>query len=76
MSGVKSRLVIGKRSAWWNRQLTGKWLWGTWIGFGISVLIASQIVRWLAITLAVLGCLFAIAFRLIRKDGEMNQDSK
>jgi hypothetical protein len=63
--------VIGKKSAWWNRQLTGKWLWGIWIGFAISVLIASQIVRWLAIALAVLGCLFAIIFHYMREDGEI-----
>jgi hypothetical protein len=51
--------------------LTGKWLWGSWIGFAISVLIASQVVRWLAIALAVLGCLFAIVFRYMREDGEI-----
>ena len=68
---MKNGFVIGKRSAWWNRQLKGKWLWGSWIGFGISILIVSQIVRWLAVTLAVLGSLFAIAFRFMGKGGEI-----
>jgi hypothetical protein len=44
---------------------------GSLIGFAISVLIASQIARWLAITLVVLGGFFAIVFRLVRRDDEI-----
>jgi hypothetical protein len=44
---------------------------GSLIGFAISVLIASQIARWIAILMAVLGCIFAIAFRLMRNDEEI-----
>jgi len=68
---VKTRVVIGKKSAWWNRQLKGWWMGGSLIGFAISILITSQIARWLAITLAVLGCLFAMVFRFARKDDEI-----
>ena len=46
-------------------------MWGSVIGFAISVLITSQIARWLAIMLAVLGCLFAMVFRFARKDDEI-----
>jgi hypothetical protein len=68
---VKTRIVIGKNSAWWNRQLEGWWMWGSLIGFAISILITSQIARWMAIALAVLGCLFALVFRFARKDDEI-----
>jgi hypothetical protein len=69
---MKARVVIGKKSAWWNRQLKGWWTWGSLIGFAISLLIASQIARWLAITLAVLGCLFAMVFRrFARREAEI-----
>jgi hypothetical protein len=68
---MKTRFVIGKKSAWWNRRLTGKWLWGSWIGFAISILIASQLARWLVIGVIKLGCLFAIALRLMRSDSEI-----
>jgi hypothetical protein len=70
-SYMKARVVIGKKSAWWNRRLKGWWMWGSLIGFVISILIASQIARWLAVTLAVLGCLFAMAFRFARKEDEI-----
>ena len=68
---MKTRVVIGKKSAWWNRQLKGWWRLGSIIGFAISILITSQIARWLAVTVAVLGCLFAIVFRFARKDDEI-----
>jgi hypothetical protein len=68
---MKARVVIGKKSAWWNRRLKGWRMRGSLIGFVISILIASQIARWLAVTLAVLGCLFAMVFRFARKEDEI-----
>ncbi len=60
-----------KKISWWNKPLTSGWMGGSLIGFAISVLIASQIARWRAILMAVLGCIFAIAFRLMRNDEEI-----
>jgi hypothetical protein len=61
----------GRRKTWWNRQLKGTWLWGSPIGFAISALIASSLLRWLVITASVLGCLFAVIFRLTRPSDEI-----
>ncbi len=68
-SGIE--FVVRKKTTWWNRPLKPWWTVGSLIGFGISVLIASQIARWLAVSLAVLGCIFAAAFRFARKDGDL-----
>jgi len=69
---MRARITIGRKAAWWNRQLKGWWrLWGTVIGFAIGILIASRIARWLVIVLVALGCLFAIAFRLARPNDEI-----
>ena len=65
------RVLIGKKASWWNRPLKGRWMLGSLIGFAVSVLIASQIARWLVVMLIVLGGLFAIAFRLARKNDEI-----
>ncbi len=61
----------GHRKTWWNRQLKGTWLWGSPIGFAISAMIASSLFRWLVITASVLGCLFAVIFRLTRPHDEI-----
>ena len=44
-----------RRKTWWNRRLKGTWLWGSPIGFAISALIASTLLRWLVIIASVLG---------------------
>jgi hypothetical protein len=67
---VRTRITIGKKTAWWNRQLRWR-LWSTLVGFAIGILIASRIARWLVILVVALGCLFAIAFRLARRDDEI-----
>ena len=64
-------MIIGKKSAWWNRKLKGWWLLGGPIGFVATLLIAYRIALWLLISLIAFGCLFAIIFRLARKDGEI-----
>jgi len=66
-----SRKFAGRRKTWWNRRLKGTWLWGSPIGFAISALITSSLLRWLVITASVLGCLFAVLFRLSRPHDEI-----
>ena len=61
----------GHRKTWWNERLKGTWLWGSPIGFAISAVIASSLLRWLVITASVLGCLFAAIFRLTRPHNEI-----
>ena len=69
---MRTRIAIGKKTAWWNRRLKGWWRpWGTVIGFAIAILITSQFARWIAIVMLALGCLFAIAFRLVRHKDEI-----
>jgi len=66
-----SNRFAGRRKTWWNRRLKGTWLWGSPIGFAISALIASSLLRWLVITVSVMGCLFAVIFRLTRPHDEI-----
>jgi hypothetical protein len=62
--------LVGRRKTWWNRRLKGIWLWGSPIGFAIAALISASLLRWLVIGLSVLGCVFAVIFRLTRADDE------
>ena len=61
----------GRRKTWWNRRLKGTWLWGSPIGFAISALIGSAMLRWAVIVASILGCLFAVIFRLARPHDEI-----
>ena len=65
-----SNRFAGRRRTWWNRRLKGTWLWASPIGFAISALIASTLLRWVVIIASVLGCLFAVIFRLTRPHDE------
>ena len=67
---ISFKLVGGKKT-WWNREFKGTWLWASPIGFALSALISSSLLRWVVVTVSVLGCLFALLFRLIRPDGEI-----
>lgn len=66
-----SRGLVGRKKTWWNTPLTGTWMLGSGIGFAVSALIASSLLRWALIALGVWGCLFALLFRMSRKDGEI-----
>jgi hypothetical protein len=61
-----SRTLVGKKKTWWNRPLTGKWMWGIYVGYAIGLLIASSFLRWALLAVAVLGAIFALIFRAIR----------
>lgn len=63
--------LVGRRKTWWNRQFKGTWLWGSPIGFALAALISSSLLRWLVVALSLLGCLFAVIFRLTRPDDEI-----
>lgn len=63
--------LVGRRKTWWNRRFKGIWLWGSPIGFAITALISSSLLRWLVVGLSVLGCVFAVIFRLTRPDDEI-----
>ena len=63
--------LVGRRRTWWNRRFNGIWLWGSPIGFAIAALISSSLLRWLVVGLSVLGCVFAVIFRLTRPDDEI-----
>ncbi len=63
--------LVGRRKIWWNRRFKGTWLWGSPIGFALAALIGSSLLRWLVVGLSVLGCVFAVIFRLIRPDDEI-----
>jgi len=66
-----SNRFAGRRRTWWNRRLKGTWLWGSPIGFAISALITSSQLRWLVLIVSILGCVFAIVFRLTRPHDEI-----
>ena len=63
--------LVGRRKTWWNRRFKGTWLWGSPIGFALAALISSSLLRWLVVGLSVLGCVFALIFRLTRPDDEI-----
>lgn len=63
--------LVGRRKTWWNRRFKGIWLWGSPIGFAIAALISSSLLRWLVVGLSVLGCVFAVIFRLTRPDDQI-----
>jgi hypothetical protein len=63
--------LVGRRKTWWNRRFKGTWLWGSPIGFALAALISSSLLRWLVVGLSVLGCVFAVIFRLTRPDDEI-----
>jgi len=63
--------LVGRRKTWWNRKFKGTWLWGSPIGFALAALISSSLLRWLVVALSVLGCFFAIIFRLTRPHDEI-----
>lgn len=63
--------LVGRRKTSWNRRFKGIWLWGSPIGFAIAALISSSLLRWLVVGLSVLGCVFAVIFRLTRPDNEI-----
>jgi hypothetical protein len=63
--------LVARKKTWWNREFKGTWLWASPIGFALSALISSNLLRWVVVTVSVLGCLFALFFRLIRPDGEI-----
>jgi hypothetical protein len=66
-----SNKFAGKRKTWWNKPLTGTWLWGCPIGTALSAIIASSLLRWILIACSVLGITFALIFRFARKDHEI-----
>ena len=63
--------LVGRRKTWWNRRFNGTWLWGSPIGFALAALISSSLLRWLVVCVSVLGCVFAVIFRLTRPDDEI-----
>jgi len=63
--------LVGRRKTRWNRKFKGTWLWGSPIGFALATLISSSLLRWLVVALSVLGCFFAIIFRLTRPHDEI-----
>jgi hypothetical protein len=63
--------LVGRRKTWWNRKFKGTWLWGSPIGFALAALVSSSLLRWLVVALSVLGCFFAIIFRLTRPHDEI-----
>jgi hypothetical protein len=71
VSDMKTKIILGKKSTWWNRQLKGWWVLGGPIGFFIGGILTSAWLRWSLLLLSVLGCLFAIGFRLARGRDEI-----
>jgi len=63
--------LVGQKQTWWNREFRGTWLWASPIGFALAALISSSLLRWLVVVLSVLGCLFALIFRLTRHHDEV-----
>jgi hypothetical protein len=63
--------LVGRKKTWWNREFKGTWLWASPIGFALAALISSSLLRWLVVVLSVLGCLFALVFRLTRHRDEI-----
>ncbi len=64
--------LVGRRKTWWNRQCNGTWiLWCSPTGFALAALISSSLLRWLVVAISVLGCLFALIFRLTRPHDEI-----
>jgi hypothetical protein len=64
--------LVGRKKTWWNRdRAKGTWLWASPIGFAVSALISSSLLRWSVVAISVLGCLFAVIFRLTRPDDEI-----
>jgi hypothetical protein len=64
--------LVGRKKTWWNRdRAKGTWLWASPIGFAVSALIRSSLLRWSVVAISVLGCLFAVIFRLTRPDDEI-----
>jgi len=68
--GISIKLV-GRKKTWWNRDFQGTWLWASPIGFALAALISSSLLRWFVIAFSVLGCIFALIFRLTRPDDEI-----
>ncbi len=66
-----SRRFVGRKKRWWNTPLKGTWMLGSLIGFAVSALIASSLLRWGLIALALLGCIFALIFRMSRNQSEI-----
>jgi hypothetical protein len=66
-----SNKFAGKRKTWWNKPLTGTWLWGCPIGTALSAIIASSLLRWILIACSILGITFALIFRFTRTDDEI-----
>jgi hypothetical protein len=44
---------------------------GAIVGYTLAGLIASSLLRWTVIIVAILGCIFALIFRLARKENEI-----
>jgi hypothetical protein len=63
--------LVGHRKTWWNRRFKGTWLLGSPIGFALAALISSSLLRSLVVVLSVLGCFFALIFRITRPHDEM-----
>jgi len=64
--------LVGRKKTWWNRdRAKGTWLWASPIGFAISALIRSSLLRWSVVAISVLGCVFAVIFRLTRPGDEI-----
>jgi len=63
--------LVGRTKTWWNREFNGTWLWASPIGFALAALISSSLLRWLVLVLSILGCLFALIFRLTRPHDEI-----
>jgi len=52
-------------------EFKGTWLWVSPIGFAVAALISSSFLRWVVVSVSVLGCLFALIFRMTRPEGEI-----
>jgi hypothetical protein len=63
--------LVGHRKTWWNRRFKGIWLLGSPIGFALTALISSSLLRWLVVVLSILGCFFALLFRITRPHDEI-----
>lgn len=66
-----SHKLVGKKTTWWNRPLTGKWMLGIYIGYAVGILIASSFVRWVLFLVAVLGAIFVLIFRVVREKDQI-----
>jgi hypothetical protein len=64
--------LVGRRKTWWNRRSNGAWLlWCSPIGFVLAAFINSSLLRWSVVAISVLGCLFALIFRITRPHDEI-----